>query len=55
MENQTKENQIKIQDIKNCIGKLSEVVECDFSQKSALLGSQGITESNMFVYMGMVE
>ena len=30
-------------------------VECDDKLNQDLLGSQGITESNMFVYMGLVE
>lgn len=30
-------------------------MECDDTQNQELLGHQGITESNMFVYMGMVE
>jgi hypothetical protein len=41
--------------VKECISKISKVVECDESQNQELLGHQGITESNMFVYMGMVE
>tara|TARA_B110000285_G_scaffold163203_1_gene182260 strand:- start:389 stop:595 length:207 start_codon:yes stop_codon:yes gene_type:complete len=41
--------------VKECISKISKVVECDDTQNQELLGHQGITESNMFVYMGMVE
>ena len=55
MESEQKKNLLKIKKIKECISKISKVVECDESLSQDLLGHQGITESNMFVYMGMVE
>lgn len=55
MESEQKKNLEKIKKIKECISKISKVVECDETLNQDLLGHQGITESNMFVYMGMVE
>lgn len=55
MEREQQINQNKITKVKDCISKISKVVECDDTQNQDLLGLQGITESNMFVYMGMVE
>lgn len=55
MEKQQALDQAKILSIKECIKKISQVVECDISMNQDLLGTQGITESNMFIYMGMVE
>lgn len=46
---------MKIKKIKECISKISKVVDTDETLNQDLLGHQGITESNMFVYMGMVE
>lgn len=54
MEREQQINQNKITKVKECISKISKVVECDTPNQD-LLGLQGITESNMFVYMGMVE
>ena len=34
---------------------MAKVLEIENSEKSNLVGVQGITESNMFVYMGMIE
>jgi hypothetical protein len=45
----------KILQIKACIGKISDVIECDIEANQELVGQSGITESNMFIYMGMVE
>ena len=55
MEKEQSKNIDKIKKVKSCIQKISEVVECDEKLNQDLLGHQGITESNMFVYMGMVE
>ena len=55
MERDQRTNQSKIVKVKECISKISQVVECDDSENQELLGHQGITESNMFVYMGLVE
>lgn len=55
MEKEQKKNVEKIQKVKSCIQKISKVVECDEKLNQDLLGQSGITESNMFVYMGMVE
>lgn len=55
MEKEQQQNLVKIKKIKECISKISKVVDTDETQNQDLLGHQGITESNMFVYMGMVE
>ena len=55
MEAEYSKNLEKIKKIKDCIQKISHVVDRDESKSQDLLGHQGITESNMFVYMGMVE
>lgn len=55
MEKEQKWNLVKIKKIKECISKISKVVDTDETLNQDLLGHQGITESNMFVYMGMVE
>jgi hypothetical protein len=34
---------------------MASVLEIGNSENQDLLGNQGITESNMFVYMGMIE
>ena len=55
MEKEQGKNIEKIKKVKTCIQKISMQVECDDKLNQDLLGSQGITESNMFVYMGLVE
>ena len=55
METEQAVNLEKITKIKEGISKISKVIECDEEQNQELLGHQGITESNMFVYMGLVE
>ena len=55
MEKDQKQNINKIEKVKKCIENISKVVECDDKVNQDLLGHQGITESNMFVYMGIVE
>lgn len=55
MDSQQTENKKVINKLKDQIAKISKTVDCDESQNQAILGHQGITESNMFIYMGMVE
>lgn len=55
MEDMQKQNHDKIKKIKESILKISQVVESDLSQNLDLLAQEGITEQNMFVYMGLVE
>lgn len=55
MEKSQEKDTEKISRIKACIGKISQVIDCKVEENQELVGHQGITESNMFIYMGMVE
>jgi hypothetical protein len=55
MEQMHKLNNERVDRVKVCILKISEAVECDKEQLEDLIGNQGITESNMLIYMGLVE
>ena len=45
----------KVSQIKTRIESIFELVECDADQTQDLLGSSGVTESNMIVYLGIIE
>lgn len=55
MEKSQEKDTEKINRIKECIGKISQAIDCRVEENQELVGHQGITESNMFIYMGMVE
>jgi len=47
--------QNKVNSIRNHIQNIFSVIECDAEAHQELLGSQGVTESNMMTYMGIIE
>lgn len=49
------ENNNRIAQIKIQIERICTSIDCDLITNSDLLGNNGVTESNMFVYMGMIE
>ena len=47
--------QTKVNSIKMSIENIFNTIECDIKQHEELLGTQGVTESNMMIYMGIIE
>ena len=45
----------KVNSIKASIENIFNVIQCDQKAHSELLGTQGVTESNMMTYMGIIE
>ena len=45
----------KVNSIKSSIENIFNVIQCDAKEHSELLGTQGVTESNMMTYMGIIE
>ena len=47
--------QTKVNSIKASIENIFNVISCDQQAHQELLGTQGVTDSNMMVYMGIIE
>ena len=45
----------KVSSIKTSIDGIFKSIECDEQATQELLGTQGVTESNMMVYLGIIE
>jgi coiled-coil domain-containing protein 63/114 len=45
----------KVNSIKSSIENIFNVIQCDVKAHQELLGTQGVTESNMMTYMGIIE
>jgi uncharacterized protein YlxW (UPF0749 family) len=47
--------QTKVNSIKSSIENIFNVIQCDAKVHQELLGTQGVTDSNMMTYMGIIE
>ena len=45
----------RVESIMACVQQIFNLVDCDETQHIDLLGTQGVTESNMMTYLGIVE
>ena len=48
-------SQGRLESIMTCVQQIFQLIDCDAESNDELLGTQGVTENNMMIYMGIVE